>query len=85
MCDILEYVSDPKIEEGLEIGILNARGFTYGSGGASDREIAGHFNSFTTNLGIAYPRTQALLKRIAAYYLQDGARNDREEEWMQLE
>ncbi|RLI89310.1 MAG: hypothetical protein DRO65_04225, partial [Candidatus Altiarchaeales archaeon] len=77
--EVIEEISSKEMERGIEIGIYNQRGVvskSLGEGGKQERELAEKYNQFAEVLKFKYPRTAAMLKRIAQGYIQEGRIED---------
>jgi hypothetical protein len=81
--DLIEKLSNADVERGIEIGRYSSRGaVTRGpyEGGRQEREIAERYERYAQTVGDRWPRTAAMLRRIATTYLADAAEEDREAE-----
>ena len=81
--DVIEEVQSAELEGGFEVGVYNSRGVTSrhpAEGGAQERQLAARYAGFALALSDRWPRTAAVLRRIADGYLADGRREDREAE-----
>lgn len=66
---LLEDLQSTEIEKGIEIEQYNARGVVTKAifeGGAQERELATKWKSWAETIGFRWPRTRAMLDRIAA-------------------
>lgn len=81
--DLIEKLSNADVERGIEIGRYSSRGaVTRGpyEGGRQEREIAERYERYAQTVGDRWPRTAAMLRRIATTYLAEAAEEDREAE-----
>jgi hypothetical protein len=77
--DLLEEVSSPKIEQGLQTQIFNNRGVVMraiAEGGGQERAIADRYLDYAKKIGDQHPRTAAMLRRLSDNYLSDARRED---------
>jgi len=77
--EVIEKIESKDLERGIEIGIYNQRSVvtkSLGEGGKQERELAEKYNQFADALKFKYPRTAAMLKRIAQGYIQRGRIED---------
>lgn len=75
--NLIEKSENDKLENGIDCGIINKRGVTWGTGGRDERELALQYRKYAKSTQINWPRTAALLERIADDYDRQ-ARNDEE-------
>jgi hypothetical protein len=81
--DVIEQVASADLENGIEIGKYNSRGVVsrqIGEGGAQERQLAERYAGFAAALSNQWPRTAAMLRRMAERYLADARRNDQDAE-----
>jgi len=81
--DLLEQYETRDVERGIEVGLYNKRGVTsraLGEGGKQERELAEKYQHQADKIKHMWPRTAAMLKRIADSYKRDAARWDLEDE-----
>ncbi len=79
--EAIEKISSKDMERGIEVGIYNQRGVVIKSpdeGGKQERELAKKYNRFANVLRLRYPRTAAMLKRIAQRCIQEARWEDLE-------
>jgi hypothetical protein len=77
--EIVETVASEEMERGFEIAVYNSRGVVTkdpSAGGDQERALADHYEQVATAVSTKSPRTAALLRRIAASYRRDAARED---------
>jgi hypothetical protein len=81
--DVLEVVQSRPLEDGVLIGSLNKRGATWRGlldGGAQERSIASEYRKWSRATELEWPRTSALLERIARCFEEHGQREDQHAE-----
>jgi len=69
--DVLEELESGEIERGIAIGVDNKRGATFrevGKGGQQEKTLAVHYRTHADCIVDTWPRTAALLQRIATIY-----------------
>jgi hypothetical protein len=77
--DLLELVENENIERGMEIGRYNQRGVicrALGEGGEQERKLAEEYQKTARALQVNWPRTAAMLMRMASGYKRDALRED---------
>jgi len=77
--DALEEIGTDEVFEGFAVGIYNKRGMVSKSmreGGAQERELAEKYRTFADASKIEWPRTAAILRRVALGYDEDARRED---------
>ena len=77
--DIIEQVRSDDLEHGLEVGAYNRRGVTtrgMRDGGQLERNEAEHYRNYARKAAIEWPRTAAVLERIASYYDTEAKTHD---------
>jgi len=77
--EVIEKVESRDMERGIEVGIYNQRGVITKSldeGGKQERELAERYNQFADALKLKWPRTAAMLRRIAQGYIREAKRED---------
>ena len=81
--DIIELCRSRELEEGFQIGLINRRGVTVRlptDGGQQERELAAQYHADALACSFTWPRTHAVLERIAEGYERDGMREDQHAE-----
>lgn len=77
--EIVEEVSSRELELGIELGVYNQRGVwskSIGEGGLQERQLAETYRNYARSVEDTYPRTAAMLRRIADGYDSDAHRED---------
>jgi hypothetical protein len=77
--DALEEIGTDEVFQGLAVGIYNKRGIvskTLREGGAQERILAEKYRKFADASKIEWPKTAAILRRIADGYEDDARRED---------
>jgi transcriptional regulator with XRE-family HTH domain len=81
--EVIESIASRELERGLEIEIYNSRGVTTRSlteGGRKERDLVSMYSNWARATSGKWPRTAALLKRVARAYEADAEREDLEAE-----
>lgn len=81
--EILENVANDDIDQGFVIGLYNRRGVTTrmpSDGGGQERSLAAIYRADAKASALLWPRTRAVLERIADGYEADAAREDQSAE-----
>jgi transcriptional regulator with XRE-family HTH domain len=81
VCRVLERLKNRQIERGLEIEVYNSRGVTtrgITDGGRQERELVEQYRTWASAALGRWPRTAAVLRRIADSYADDADREDLE-------
>jgi hypothetical protein len=84
--DVIEECASIELERGIEIGLYNSRGVVQRSlteGGSQERQLAEQYSGSANAVGDRWPRTAAMLRRIAEAYRADAKREDQEVELRQ--
>jgi hypothetical protein len=79
----LEEVQSKDVEDGLEIQVYNNRGITSrgpAEGGDQERDVVAQYRAQADDLADAWPRTAAVLRRLADGFDRDARRYDDEAE-----
>lgn len=77
--DVIETMATPEIERGFEMGKFNSRGATWRNpytGGNLEREIVKEFSAYAKAMEIRWPRTAAIMRRLARTYQDMAIRED---------
>ena len=77
--DVIEDVRSEELETGFEIGHFNRRGVTtrgVRDGGDQERALAAKHRKYAAAVALEWPRTSAMLERIAKSYDHDAQRED---------
>jgi alpha-L-fucosidase len=77
--DLIEELRSEQLEGGLKIGVYNSRGVFMKSptaGGEQERQIAERYQGYANQVSDRWPRTAAMLRRIARSYISDARRED---------
>jgi hypothetical protein len=88
ICKIVEEVGSKELDNGFIIGIYNKRGTVTKSlfeGGEQERKLAKQYMEYSQKLAIQYPRTSAILKKVAEGYENQAKQEDKEAEKRDLE
>ncbi len=77
--DVIERAASDDLERGISVGVLNGRGIVSKAlyeGGAQERALAEKYDGFAATVKDKWPRTAALLRRLADGYRSEAARED---------
>ena len=77
--EVIERLANVDVESGFEIEIYNTRGFTtrsIDSGGEQEAELAERYAEAAEKIVDRWPRTGAMLRRVADWYRDDARRED---------
>jgi hypothetical protein len=77
--EIIEQAASVHLENGFRVEAYNSRGVMLRGlteGGMQDRLLAEEYRKHATSAAVSWPRTSALLKRIAKSFEQDARRQD---------
>lgn len=80
---VIESERSEEIERGIETCLYNRRGMVTRrlmEGGEQEHELAKQFGNYASALAARYPRTAAMLRRIATSYERDATREDKSAE-----
>jgi hypothetical protein len=80
---VLEHEHDGSLEDALVVSRMNQRGVTgrgVYSGGAQERELAATYRGWSEAVRDRWPRTGAILEKLAKRYEADGRQEDRNAE-----
>jgi addiction module HigA family antidote len=81
--DLIDDLGNEHIERGFEIGVYNGRGVVSRSlteGGKQERRLSEKYGGYAEALNDGWPRTAAMLRRIADVYASEARREDAEAE-----
>ncbi|MBI4322463.1 MAG: hypothetical protein HY675_28555 [Chloroflexi bacterium] len=81
--DLIERIESRDLEAGLELGQRNSRGVTrreLTDGGAQERALQTRYLDHAQQMNARWPRTAAMLRRIARSYAEEASRHDEEAE-----
>ena len=81
--DVVEITRSKHLETGLELGLRNRRGVTTrlpSDGGAQERDLVKRYRDFAAATALEWPRTSAVLERIARGYEEDARWHDEDAE-----
>jgi hypothetical protein len=81
--DLIEDMASVELERGFEIAVYNSRGVVSKAlreGGVQERQLADRYAGFAGAIADQWPRTAAMLRRIADGYRAEGHREDQEAE-----
>lgn len=70
--DYFEHSHSEKLENGLITELHNQRGFHVVTGGLEEKEISDKYRVNASKIRISYPRSAALLDKIAQSYMQES-------------
>ncbi len=79
VCDLIEEIESPELENGLETSCYNSRGVytkSLTAGGVQERNLAERYQEYANQLRNRRPRTAAMLERIAQRYNREARRED---------
>ena len=82
--DVIEELGSDDMENGMWVGVYNKRGAyskTIDEGGDQERDYAATYRAWATTCQVEWPRTAALLRRIANDYESEAKRADKEVEF----
>lgn len=88
VCKIIDEIQSDELDNGFSIGIYNKRGTVTKSpfeGGQQERMLAAQFRRYADKWAIRYPRTTAILTKVAEHYENEAKREDKEAERRDLE
>ena len=88
VCKIIDEIKSDDLDNGFSVGIYNKRGAVTKSpfdGGKQERVLAEQFRRYADKWSIRYPRTAAILTKIAEGYENEAKREDKEAERRDLE
>jgi hypothetical protein len=83
--DVIDRIASEALDDGFRVGVYNARGAVWrGPGGQQERELAEKYRRWAGQIAGRWPRTGALLRRIAQIYEREGRLWDIEDELRDL-
>ena len=75
--EALEEFGNPRIAEGMAVGLYNQRGAHWRDvGGKQERELAAMYRGWSKQTAVEWPFTSRLLERIAQRYDSDAEWHD---------
>lgn len=77
--DVIEELASDELERGIVTGVYNSRGVfmkAQTEGGRQERELAERYQGYANQVSDRWPRTAAMLRRIARRYTSDARRED---------
>jgi hypothetical protein len=80
---VIESVQSTDLEQGIALGVYNSRGVVtraIAEGGRQERELCDQYEEHAAKVGTRWPRTAALLRRIAAEYGREALSEDQRAE-----
>lgn len=84
--DIIDRIASEALDDGFRVGLYNARGAVWrGPGGQQERELAERYRRWAGQIAGRWPRTGALLRRIAQIYEREGRLWDIDDELRDLD
>ena len=84
--ELLEQLHSEDVERGMELALYNARGATWRSltdGGVQERQLMKQYRSQSQSIQARWPRTAAMLRRLAQSYEEEAQMHDYEAELRQ--
>ncbi len=86
VCNLIEKLASSKLEHGIEAGVYNKRGVhARAKGGTQERELAAKFHGYAQQVCSRWPRTAAMLNRIADGYELEARHFDEEDAFEEFE
>ena len=76
---MIEAIASGDLEHGLQVGIANKRGVytkAYDEGGTQERSLSEQYEEWASRTADAWPRTAAVLRKVAQSYRSDARRED---------
>jgi len=80
ICNIVESIASAELEQGFEHEVYVSRGVVRITGGQQEKELAERYYTYATKVSDKWPRTAAMLRRIAEHYLGQSQRDALEAE-----
>jgi hypothetical protein len=81
ICALLEYLYSEEVEQGIELGMYNARGAIWrnlANGEAQERKLMEQYRSQVQALQARWSRTAEMLRRLAQLYEEEARMHDHE-------
>lgn len=88
VCKIIDETQSESLDNGFSCGIFNKRGVsskTLFEGGEQEKMLAEQFKSYASALSTSYPRTAAILTKVAEGYKNKARREDQDASIRDLE
>ncbi len=88
VCAIIDEIKSIDLERGFIIGFLNGRGPTIKSpfeGGTKEQDLSEKLNNRANDISVRWPRTSALLRKIAKSFEDQAREEDSEAEFRRFE
>jgi len=88
VCKVIDEIQSHELDNGFSVGIVNKRGTVTKSpfeGGQQERVLAKQFRQYADKWATRYPRTAAILTKVAEDYENEAKREDKEAEREDLE
>lgn len=88
VCKVIDEIQSDQLDNGFSVGIVNKRGTVTKSpfeGGQQERALAQQFRRYADKWATRYPRTAAILTKVAEDYENEAKREDKEAEREDLE
>jgi len=79
ICDLIDRLESDELEAGFLMEVINSRGITTRlptDGGQQERALAAQYRQYAESARLRWPRTAALMKRLADSYDADADRED---------
>jgi hypothetical protein len=86
VCDLIEKLASNDLEHGVEVGVYNKRGAHFrAKGGAQEHELASKLHGYAQKVQSRWPRTAAMLNRIADGYEREARHFDEKDAFEEFE
>jgi hypothetical protein len=79
VCRIIDETASKELEDGFKVGIYNKRGIVTRSpfeGGKQERSLAEQYKNYSEKVAVHYPKTNAILKKVAERYENEARSED---------
>jgi hypothetical protein len=79
----MEEIDSPEIERGFQVGVHNNRGVVWKGlteGGRQEKELVAKYLKYASMISNQWPRTAAMLRRLADTYRYEARQEDLEAE-----